>query len=164
MPKGTEVHVGFFWLQSKHTWQDRARQRESFKQAVADPASPERTLFPDFAFNFSNILSDSCFGASAAMVAIRSVCGVSEGERWAVGWVGLDGAVVFGEAGKCAVGRGRQRGGIVGEVMKKRRPRFARRSDSGDSSEVKWSTVSLPCRGCRFRPGSGCGFWHLGAL
>lgn len=71
MPKGTEVHVGFFWPQSKHICPE---YRRSVLLCPSIHRRSQPTLLAGLDFNFSNIFSDCCFVARPLMLGGRRRC------------------------------------------------------------------------------------------
>jgi len=70
MPKGTEVHVGFFWPQSKQTYPTIQVSMAGAVCAgrISARGLPRLALLAGFVFNFSKIFSDCCFVARPLML------------------------------------------------------------------------------------------------
>ncbi len=69
MPKGTDVHVGFFCPQSKQIYlRDLVRAFSGIEQV----SGAMRTLLAGLVFSFSKIFSDCCFVARPLILAICS--------------------------------------------------------------------------------------------
>jgi hypothetical protein len=83
MPKGTEVHVGFFCPQSKQTCKQDYISTLPKAEQKRDPGQVGRmrTLFAGFNFSFSKILSDCCLLASPLILAERYEYWSSDGSR-----------------------------------------------------------------------------------
>lgn len=95
MPRGTDVHVGFFCPQSKQiyvvgevskgggrVWKLRIVPDGDKLPEVRQGAlhKTPRTLLAGFVFNFSKIFSDCCLDASPLILATK------DGRRWKTGY------------------------------------------------------------------------------
>jgi hypothetical protein len=71
MPKGTDVHVGLFWPQSKHIYTVTTLVTAQRGNIPPRRGATGLTLLAGLLFNFSNIFCDCCLVARALMVPVR---------------------------------------------------------------------------------------------
>lgn len=70
MPSGTDVHVGFFWPQSKQTYKMHPVSAAVSRERWRGKGREALTLLAGFVLSFSKILSDCCLVARPLMMTV----------------------------------------------------------------------------------------------